>query len=244
MGTNRAPDDVTVLGMMTEELDEPVVLLDRVDAKCASQIMPVLYGAPFPLGAGSRVAMAAGDAIRAELMTALGNDVEAVDAATARCHRVVAESVRHHEAQHALDHDRDLRHPPALAAYVGPPSSELALRARLELSAYLSQIASDVWLPHLVLWNLTRHAFHRGDVRIAAEAYVAVVVLEGLARQLQIRSPGPVIHHGAIDRDRLSALVAPIAAAPTTGLRSAAAALWRELFDEKLARMVDERPAR
>jgi hypothetical protein len=238
---DRTPDDVAKLGMTTEELDDPAVLLDRVDAKCTEQILPVLYGASYPLGGGNRVATAAGDAIRAELMTALGTSVDSVDSATSSCRKIVGASVRHHEAQHALDHDRDLRYPPALAAYAGAPSSELALRARLELSAYLSQIASDVWLPHLVLWNLTRHAFHRGDVRIAAEAYVAVVVVEGLARHLGVRSAGPLIHHGAIDRDRLAALVGPLSTTPTTGLRSAAAALWGELFDEKLARMVDDR---
>ena len=80
-------------------------------------------------------------------MTALGSDVESVERATARCQRIVTASVRHHEAQHSLDHDHGLRHPPALAPYVGLPTGDLALRARFELSAYLSQIASDVWLP-------------------------------------------------------------------------------------------------
>ena len=47
---DRQQDDVARLGMTDEELDDPVVLLDQVDAKVSSQILPVLYGAPYPLG--------------------------------------------------------------------------------------------------------------------------------------------------------------------------------------------------
>ncbi len=34
----------------TDELDDPVVLLDQVDAKVAGQLLPVLRGQPYPLG--------------------------------------------------------------------------------------------------------------------------------------------------------------------------------------------------
>src|SRR5262249_44555570 len=136
-------------------------------------------------------------------------------------------------------------YPRALAAYAGPlrgddgHATPFAVRARTELSAYLSQIASDLWLPQLALWNLARHAFRRTS-GTSAEAYVAVVVLEGRARQLHVASPGPAFHAGAIDRDRLRELVAPLASRTNTELRSAAAALWTELFGQKLARMVDD----
>jgi hypothetical protein len=113
-----------------------------------------------------------------------------------------------------------------------------ALRARLELSAYLSQIASDMWIPQLTLWSLARHAFHGGHTK-TEEMIVAVVVIEGLARELQIVAPGPVFHDGEIDRDRLATLVAPIATHTTLELRAAAAALWGELFEDRLVRIVD-----
>jgi hypothetical protein len=103
----------------------------------------------------------------------------------------------------------------------------------------LSQIASDTWLPQLTLWNLSRHAFRR-NVKPVEEAYVAVYVIEGLARHLKIASPGPVVTSGAIDRDRLAALVLPLSERSTTEIRSAAAALWAEAFEARLVRIVDE----
>ncbi len=245
-GAPAVHDGAPKLGMKLEELADPIVLLDAVDDKVSAQIVPVLAGAPFPLGdaewmtaRGHAAAAAAGDAIRAELLTALGTDVRTTAAATARCRVLLAASVRHHEAQHALDEDRGLSYPTALEAYVGEAkSTAFATRARFELSAYLSQVASDVWLPQLVVWNLARHGFRDAPTR-TEEQLVAIVVVEGLARKLGIASPGPVIHNGAIDRDRLAALVAPIAARSTAELRSAAAALWAELFGGKLVRLVD-----
>lgn len=243
---DRLDDGIARLGMMADELDDPVVLLDKVDDKVTAQILPVLVGAPYPLGDGwSRstrgrdIAYAAGAAIRRELMTALGSDVTSAPLAAARCRALVTASVRHHEAQHALDRDRALPYPRALAAAINErANSQFALRARHELSGYLSQIASDVWMPQWVLWNVARHGFRRSHRRVE-EAYVAAVIIEGLARRLRIPSPGPVVTKGVIDRARLAALVEPLAARSTTELRSAAAALWTELFEEKLPRIVD-----
>jgi hypothetical protein len=48
-----------------------------------------------------------------------------------------------------------------------------------------------------------------------------------------------VVTRGAIDRERLAALVEPLAARSTVELRSAAAGLWAELFGERLPRIVD-----
>ncbi len=239
-------DAVALLGITTEELHDSVVVLDQIDDKVRTQILPVLAGGAYPLGDdawarahGRGIASAAGDAIRRELAVALGTDAGSLELATARLRKLVTSSVRHHEAQHGYDHDRDLRVPSALADHVGAPSSEFAVRSRYELSAYLSQIASDLWLPQLTLWNLSRHAFRGSNTRIA-EAYVAVVAIEGIAHQLHIETAGPVLRNGAIDRDRLAALVGPIAARSTTELRSAAAKLWAELFEQRLVRIVDE----
>lgn len=239
--------DVTVLGMTTSEPRDPIVLLDEVEDKVRTQILPVLGGQPYFLGddswartvRGRQVAAAASAAIRRELHTALGFDVASLERATARCRKLVAASIRHHEAQHGFDRGRPLPYPPALAPHAGPASSEFAVRTRYELSGYLSQIASDTWLPQLTLWNLSRHAFRR-SAQPVEEAYVAVFVIEGLARHLKIASPGPVVHRGAIDRDRLAALVLPLSERSTTELRSAAAALWAEAFGERLVRIVDD----
>ena len=245
---NRADlGDVTVLGMTTSEPRDPVVLLDEVDEKVRTQIIPVLGGQPYFLGddswartaRGRKVAAAAGEAIRRELHTSLGFDVESLDKATARCKKLVAASVRHHEAQHGFDRDRRLPYPATLVPMAGPANTEFAIRTRFELSGYLSQIASDTWLPQLTLWNLSRHAFRR-NAKPVEEAYVAVYVIEGLARHLKIASPGPVVTAGAIDRDRLAALVLPLSERSTTEIRSAAAALWGKAFDARLVRIVDE----
>lgn len=242
-----------LLGMTLEAQHDPLVLLDQIEDHVRTQVLPVIAGRRYPLaddawGAGATgraVAAAAARAILRELIVALGPDVASIDRATARCEQLMIASVRHHEAQHGFDQRSRRRYPRALADYAGPLRTDdarvvpLAARARTELSAYLSQIASDLWLPQLALWNLARHAFRRGQ-GTPAEAYAAVVALEGLARQLGVPSPGPAFHDGAIDRDRLGALVEPLAARSTVELRSAAAALWTELFGDKLARIVDE----
>lgn len=244
---------LALLGMKPEQLRDPVVLLDQIEDHVRTQVLPVIAGRPYHVGDdawdrsahGRDVAAVAGDAIRRELMIALGADAATADRALARSTQLMTTSVRHHEAQHGLDQLGALRYPRALADAAGPlrgddgRPSPFALRARTELSAYLSQIASDMWLPQLALWNLARHAFRRTQ-GTSAEAYVAVVVLEGLARHFHVATAGPALHDGAIDRDRLSALVAPLAARSTTELRSAAAAVWAELFGGKLARIVDE----
>ena len=244
---------LTLLGMKPEEMRDPVVLLDQIEEHVTTQVLPVISGQPYQVGddawnrsaRGRDMAVRAGDAIRRELAIALGPDLTSVERTIARCDELITASVRHHEAQHGLDERSTLRYPRALADYAGPlrgddgHAAPFAVRARTELSAYLSQIASDMWLPELALWNLSRHAFRRTQ-GASAEAYVAVVVLEGLARRLHVASPGPAFHDGAIDRDRLSVLVAPLAARSTVELRTAAAALWTELFGDKLARIVDD----
>ncbi|HSK03738.1 MAG TPA: hypothetical protein VK932_20940, partial [Kofleriaceae bacterium] len=247
-------DDVAALGMANDEHD-PVVLLGQVDEKVEHQVLPILAGADFPIGddgwqhsrRGRRLAQIAAGAIRRELHAALGPDAAdaagpaALDRTAARCRRLVASSVGRHEAQHGIDRGRGgLRHPQALVAVLGRASQPFALRARLELSAYISQIASDTWLPQLVLWNLARHAF-RGTYVGHEESYVAIVTLEGLARHFGLLPPGPLIReNGEVDRDRLAALVEPLADIGTLELRSAAAALWAELFGEPLVRIYDD----
>lgn len=230
---------LALLGMKPEQMGDPVVLLDQVDDHVATQVVPVLDGAPYTLAddgwdhtpRGRAATAAAGDAIRRELTVALGAEPDVVG----RLRKLVAASVRHHEAQHGFDADHRLAAPAVLAGLTGP----FAVRARAELSAYTSQIASDPWLPQLALWNLARHGFRAS--RSSPEALAAAIVVVGIARHLGIAEPAPVVHDGVIDRDRLAALVAPLAARSTSEIRTAAAALWTEIFDEKLARIVDDR---
>ena len=89
-------------------------------------------------------------------------------------------------------------------------------------------------MPQLALWNLTSQALH-GQRWGNAEAYVAVVVIEGLARGTH----GPVVHGGSLDRARLAQLARPLADLSDEDLRAAARALWSDLYGEPVARMVD-----
>jgi hypothetical protein len=142
-------------------------------------------------------------------------------------HRVVVATVRRHEARHGLDNElaEPLRFPAVLAADLGPMAEgthqSLVLRARAELAAYLSQIASDPVTPQLALWNLASLGFNR-DHWGQAESYVAVVVIEGLARRFGIATRGSVIHDGQLDRSRLAALARPLALLSDDDLRAVA----------------------
>ena len=236
-----------LLGMNEDELDDPVVLLDAVDAKIKDQILPVLGGDTFGIAdsdwasstRGRQAEAAATVAIRDELLAALYTESQDRDKAAARMRDLIATSVRHHEAQHKIDRDRSLRYPPELSTRLGDRKNDpFAVRSRYELSAYLSQIASDTWLPQLTMWNLVRHGFHRGSRR--EESYVAVVVVEGLARQLGLPSVGAIVKtDGSIDRDRLAEQALPLARKSTAELRSAAAKVWADLFGEPLVRLYD-----
>ncbi len=235
-----------ILGMKQDELDDPIVLLDSVESKVTTQILPVLAGATFPVGddnwvyttRGRQVAASAAYGIRKELLAALYTAAQDPEQAAIKTRELITASVRHHEAQHKLDHDIVLPYPAELSTRLGDKKNDpFAIRARYELSAYLSQIASDTWLPQLTLWNLARHGFHKGKRR--EETFVAVVVIEGLARKLGVADVGPVIRNGEVDRDRLAQLATPLAQRTTAELRSAAATLWAEMFGEKLVRLYD-----
>jgi hypothetical protein len=215
----------TLLGMQSEELGDPVVLLDQIEEFVASHVEPVVAGDPYPLGdVGKELAAPAGRAIRSEL--------EHTDPL-----RATIATVRRHEARHGVDLDRDmaLRYPTELQARVGVDeggeSHRFVTRARAELAAYLSQIACEPRVPQLALWNLASQAFHH-ERWGTAESYVAVVVIEGLARQRGIAPDGPLVHGGHLDMARLAKLARPLADLSDDELRGAARTLWDELYDE------------
>jgi hypothetical protein len=235
----------TVLGMQTEELGDPVVMLDEVEDYVEDRVEPVLETEVYALGddgwrkspTARRLEAAAGAMIRHELLLAPERGHDGIL-------RAVTASVRRHEARHGLDRDRNepLRFPGVLAAHVGPDvgtNHRFVLRARAELSAYLCQIASDPVLPHLALWNLASLAFTR-DHWDSAESYVAVVVIEGLARRFGIPARGPVVHDGQLDRNRLAALALPIASYTDDDLRKATRELWQDLYGETFTAIVDQ----
>ena len=312
----------SLLGMESQDLGDPVLLLDQIEDHVASHILPVLSpDAAWELAddeyqrtEGAALASAAGEAVRRELLAALGSDapaaqqiatllsersaivagwravlerrgwylartdglflpehmleqleadvptterrrVEAIEEALAslgapriasRAQVLLATSVRRHEAQHGIDDDRaePLRYPPALEDILGDatdrdgePRRDVE-HARAELSAYVSQLANDPVTPQLALWNIARFAFD-DDQAGTPESYAGVVIVEGLARHLGIASPGPVIHDHRIDRARLTTLAAPLAKRSGDELRTAAAALWRDLYAEDLVRIAD-----
>ncbi|HEU0030123.1 MAG TPA: hypothetical protein VFQ53_05805 [Kofleriaceae bacterium] len=248
-----ADDARPVLGLKPEGMNDAMVVLDQIDEHVKTQLLPVLHGASYAIAddwwtgsaRGRAASRSVASAIRRELGAALGRDAGSTETATARLRKLMLASVRHHEAQHGIEQESPPGYPAVLATLVGPVRdaagrpNRAAVRARNELSAYTSQIASDMWLPQVALWNLSRSAFQLAR-RGSPESFVAVIVIEGLARQLGIPSPGPVIHGGAIDRDRLAALVGPLSERSTFELRSAAARLWQELFGEPLVRLVDD----
>jgi hypothetical protein len=233
-----------LLGRQGDELGDPVVLLDQIDELVGARVMPTLAGGSYPLGNsawrssyGSGIAFAAGDAVRRELEAAFGDDAVAHRADVAR---VIAASVRRHEARHAIDRDREtpLRYPKQLAAYLPDDGGELAVRARAELAAYLSQIGNETVTPQFALWNLASLAFNR-ERWYSAEFYAGVVIIEGLARQLGVPRGSLPIVNGQFDWARLVVLAQPLAAQSSDKLRAAARNLWIELYGEPMLPIVD-----
>lgn len=226
-----------VLGLESDELSDPMVMMDRVEEFVATHVRPLTYGAPYELGdayfrhsvAGAQLAAAAGIAIRAEMHEPL------VD--------MVAASVRRHEARHSIDIERelDIAMPAALAKYVGD-DGPFATKAKAELAAYLTQIAYDPAMPQLDLWNLANQAFDH-DYSQGAEAYAAIVAIEGLARHAGGGIHAPALAGGKLDRGTLAETALPLTGISDDQLRVAARELFRELFGEAPVAIYDSQAA-
>jgi hypothetical protein len=165
----------------------------------------------------------------------------------AACRALVAASIRRHEAQHGFDDGRGepLAYPEALGELLGDPldgSGEprrSVERARAELSAYLSQIANDPHTPHMALWNVAHHAF-TASMTGTPESIAGALIIEGLARHLDVRAIGPVIQPNlVVDRDLLAELARPLTRLSGQQLQALAHALWDELYDEPVTPIVD-----
>ncbi|HEY0476082.1 MAG TPA: hypothetical protein VGD37_01080 [Kofleriaceae bacterium] len=305
-----------LLGMESEQLGDPVLLLDQIDAEVVSRTLPGLApGLPYPLGdpawaalaEARQVAAAAGEAVRGELVRQLDDDagdaaviaallaeraaifdrwrrelarrdvaftevdtlfvagdllarldrlvpsaertrVSEIEHELARhdasriaafIHELVADSVRRHEAQHGVDHERAPA--PAAAGDAAGPDGACPELARSELSAYLSQIANDPVTPQFAYWHVVAFAFDRrtwGN----AESYAGVWITAGIARHLGLAAADPLIRNREIDRHRLAVLARAIAGQPEAALRAAARATWQDQFGAPLATIVDRPP--
>jgi len=235
----------TLLGRQGDELGDPVVLLDQIDELVNARVLPTLQGDVYPVGDeawrstiyGRGIAYRAGEAIRNELLAAVGTG--SIEELRPKVARIIAASVRRHEARHGIDNERStpLRFPKQLAAYVDNDGGPMAMRARAELAGYLSQIGNEPVTPQFALWNLASLTFNRARWH-TAEFYAGVVIIEGLARQLAI-GDGPVLTRGQFDRQRLVALAEALAAQSSDKLRAAARNLWIELYGEPMLPIVD-----
>jgi hypothetical protein len=164
----------------------------------------------------------------------------------ARIHELVSATVRHHEAQHGFDYDREteLRYPAELQALLGPSThdtegNELAIvaSARDELAAFLSEVINNPTTPHSTLWHLGQQVFDRNNAG-NAYFYGGIVVLEGLAKQLGLDTSGPTFMRG-LDRSRLAKIALQIAKLPDDQLRDASTKLWLKLYGEPPTKIVD-----
>jgi hypothetical protein len=172
-----------------------------------------------------------GAAIRRELDDAIGAPTD-YDRWLAHVHELTVASCARHEVQHILDWTRSSTrpHPDAVIAIAaGNVASPAFIDA--ELTAYISQLANEPAIPHLMLAFQLRQALveHPYDL-----ADIAVIMFEGLARHLGITAP-PVVHDGELDRERVIQLAARVLEADVPQLRAAAAALWRDLYGEPVA---------
>ncbi len=178
-------------------------------------------------------------------LTEIESELEHLDAPAVaqKLQLVLVATVRRHEAQHGVDGSQGLPYPKVVELNVGPEEigdreNSHGTSINAELSAYVSQIANDPVTPALAFWSLARHAFSEVNWG-RAESYVAVIIIEGLAAQMHLASPGPAIHDGQIDRQRLSQVALAVSAVAPAELRRAAAALWTDLYHRQFVAIED-----
>ena len=141
----------------------------------------------------------------------------------------LARSVERHEVQHRLDLGAgELAMPPPLEALVGPGG----VRARDELSAYLSEVARDARTPRLGIAAIGRFlcdADHWGS----AESDAAIVLLEGMSVELGL-GERHLVDRGIVDRAGVIDVLAGIARTPADRVRAAAKTLWERWYGKAL----------
>lgn len=219
--------------------DDSVIFLDRVDEIVDRELLPLVFdNGEYQTGPAEwrktepaqNVSRAFTDAVRGELAPLVGTSDR--PAARAALVDLMAMTAGRHETQHVLDGSRkytDL----GIKALAGITAKSFV---QIELTAYLSQIANDPITPHLALYISLHRSFL--DKR-STEAYVGVVVVEGLARQLAIPQAGPVLNGDIIDRDRLAQVASEVMRRDGTELRAAATRLYVELLGSPVVPITD-----
>lgn len=153
-------------------------------------------------------------------------------------------SIERHEVQHRLDHlSHALAHfPPEIEAYTGPLQvgeriNVRAERTTAETSAYVSELARDATLVKTNLAIFSTNLFRQHGWG-TAESYAALVVFEGLARELGI-AHGPLVVRMRVDRNALATLYLALRAKPSAALAQAARRLWEHLYARPLPPLED-----
>jgi len=175
----------------------------------------------------------------AEIEKALESEVLAASFDAARA--VLIRSVERHEVQHRIDntHADPLPMPAALEEFVGPltgpggKANESATHARAELSAYLSELARDPDTAGVATTILVQFAIappHWGT----SECYAALVILEELAKELDLPGREPLVAAHAVERGRVTATYIALTNVPRAQLRDAARRLWERMFARPL----------
>ena len=153
-------------------------------------------------------------------------------------------SIEHHEVQHRLDHlSHVLAHfPPEIEAYTGPLQAGERINVRAEkttteTSAHLAELARDasVVKTNLAIFSTFLFREHGWGT---AESYAALVVFEGLARELDV-AYAPLVVRRRVDRNALAALYLALRAKPAAELRSAAQRLWERLYARPFPPLID-----
>lgn len=161
-----------------------------------------------------------------------------------------AAPVERHEVQHRIDYaDPDFAIPRALLEVLGLDPEDPRVksdtsieRAAYELSAYTAELARDpAWL-HVNLALLAEHLY---DGSGGAEGYTALLVLDGLARELGLHDGDPSRLRPLAERlpvapERVAAVHLALMEQPGRALASAAERLWQRWFSKPLASLTRE----
>jgi len=173
---------------------------------------------------------------------------ELEDESTRATFREIAEplerSIEHHEVQHRLDYlGHSLAHFPAeVEAYTGPLQlgeriNVRAEKTNTETSAYVAELARDASLVKTNLAIFSTFLFREHGWG-TPESYAALVVFDGLARELQL-THAPLVVRMRVDRTALSTLYLALRAKPPEVLSDAARRLWERLYARPLAPLDD-----
>ena len=220
-------DDLGVMhnlhGFSRPGLRDGVVLADQIDGLSETTVEPALAAADAPMkltlipASGgfvdlTKVEKRAGDVARAEL----GGDPEKAPAA-------IELAVARHEVRHRLD----------FSAGHDPGD-----RVKLEVRAYLAELADDPTTPRLGLALLCRAAFDRSLWR-TADSVAAAYILEDLAPEIGMGAV-TIMRRGEIDQAAAAKVFMAATDKTPDELRAAAGRVWKRKYSDPLVSLVRE----